>query len=128
MRCRGHIVLPYLMSTSIHDRILELGRRARAASRELAKLSTMQKNEILFVMARGIRNTQEAILTANAQDVARAEKNGSAKPMIDRLRLDPPGIEAMAHAIEEVAKLPDPVGEVLAQWSRPNGLRLEKIR
>ncbi|HEY2573553.1 MAG TPA: glutamate-5-semialdehyde dehydrogenase, partial [Verrucomicrobiaceae bacterium] len=116
------------MSTSIHDRILELGRRARAASRELAKLSTAQKNEILLAMARGIRAAQSVILAANVQDVQRAEKNGSAKPMVDRLRLDAKGIESIARAIEEVATLPDPVGEILAEWSRPNGLRLQKIR
>ncbi|MCE9517982.1 MAG: glutamate-5-semialdehyde dehydrogenase [Verrucomicrobia bacterium] len=116
------------MSDSIHDRILDLGRRARAASRELVKLTTMQKNAILLAMATEIRAAEKAILVANAQDVQRSEKNGTAKPMLERLRLDAKGIEAIASAIEDVARLPDPVGEVLADWSRPNGLHLQKVR
>ncbi len=116
------------MSASIHDRILDLGRRARVASRELVKLTTAQKNAILIAMAAEIRGAEKAILAANTEDVQRAEKNGTAKPMLDRLRLDAKGVEAIASAIEDVAKLPDPVGEVLADWSRPNGLRLQKVR
>lgn len=116
------------MSASIHDRILDLGRRARAASRELVKLTTAQKNAILLAMAAEIRAAGKAVLAANERDVERAGKNGTSKPMIERLRLDAAGIEAMAHAIEDVAGLPDPVGEILADWSRPNGLRLQKVR
>jgi len=116
------------MSASIHERILDLGRRARAASRELVKLTTAQKDQILRAMAREIRGDAGHILAANAKDVARAGTAGLARPMVDRLRLDAEGIEAIAGAIEDVAKLPDPVGEVLAEWSRPNGLRLRKVR
>lgn len=116
------------MSTSIQDRILDLGRRARAASRELVKLTTAQKNTILLAMAAEMRESEKIILAANAEDVQRAEKNGTPKPMRQRLSLDARGVEAIACAIEDVARLPDPVGEVLADWSRPNGLQLQKIR
>ncbi len=116
------------MSASIHDRILNLGRRARAASRALVKLTAAQKNAILLAMAGEIRAAEKSILAANAEDVQRAEKIGTAKPMLERLGLDAKGIEAISSAIEDVAKLPDPVGEILAEWSRPNGLRLQKVR
>lgn len=112
----------------IHERILDMGRRARAASHELAKLTTAQKNGILKAMAAELRAAAGGILSANAQDVDRAEKSGVPKPMVDRLRLGSDGLEAMARAVEDVALLPDPVGEVLGEWSRPNGLRLQKVR
>ncbi len=115
-------------STDIAKAILDMGKRARAASHALAKLTRDQKNDILRAMATGLRAAQPAILKANAADVARAEKNGLTKPMVDRLRLDERAIEGIAHAVEEVADLPDPVGEVLAEWTRPNGLHFQKVR
>jgi glutamate-5-semialdehyde dehydrogenase len=117
------------MSTeSIQDRILDMGRRARAASYGLAKLTSDQKNDILHSMARQLRADSAPILEANARDVARAEKSGTSKPMVDRLRLTPAAVEGIADAVQEVADLPDPVGEVLAEWTRPNGLHLQKVR
>jgi len=105
-----------------------MGRRARAASYELAKLGTSQKNDILHAMARELRKAQPDILAANAKDVKRAENSGLSKPMVDRLRLDAHSLEIIAHAVQEVANLPDPVGEVLEEWTRPNGLHLQKVR
>ena len=112
------------IKTAIHD----MGRKARAASRELVKLSAGEKNTILRAMADGVAASQEAILAANAEDLANAASNGLSKAMIDRLMLNPKRLEAIAQALREVADLPDPVGEQLAEWTRPNGLRIEKVR
>jgi glutamate-5-semialdehyde dehydrogenase len=117
-----------MSKTPVHDIIFDMGRRARAASRELVKLTTARKNEILLAMAGEIRAREKSILAANARDVEQAGRNGTAKPMLERLRLDGAAIAAIARAIEDVARLPDPVGEVLSDWSRPNGLRLQKVR
>ncbi len=122
------MVSDLMTSDQIKDAILDMGRRARAASRELVKLSTSQKNDILNAMAKEVRHAEKAILEANAKDVARAEKNALSKPMVDRLRLSQNSLEAIASAIEDVAKLPDPVGELLSEWTRPNGLHMRKVR
>ncbi len=105
-----------------------MGERALAASRELVKLSTQQKNDILLAMAKEVRKSETAILLANAKDIENAVQKGLSKPMIDRLKLDQDSLEAIARAIEDVAKLPDPVGEVLADWTRPNHLHMQKVR
>lgn len=112
------------IQASIHD----MGRRARAASRALVKLSTEEKNTILLAMADEIQAREAIILEANAKDLARAEENGLSKAMLDRLTLDSKRLAAIAHALREVATLPDPVGEVLTEWSRPNGLHITKKR
>jgi glutamate-5-semialdehyde dehydrogenase len=114
--------------SSIATKILAMGVKARAASRALVKLTTKQKNDILLAMAAGVRKAQKKILEANAKDIAAAEKKGLAKPMVQRLKLDGRSLEAMARAIEDVANLSDPVGEVLAEWTRPNGLKIRKER
>jgi glutamate-5-semialdehyde dehydrogenase len=108
--------------------ILDMGRRARAASHELVKLSTEQKNRILRAMAGQLRVDEAEILRANALDLERARANGLSAAMIDRLTLDGKRLEAIAKALEEVAELRDPVGELLADWTRPNGIRIRKVR
>lgn len=117
-----------MTDTDIQSAILEMGRKARAASRELVKLTTEQKNSILLAMADEIEARQTGILEANAKDLARATENGLSKAMIDRLTLDPKRLKAIADAVREVASLPDPVGEVLTDWTRPNGLHITKKR
>jgi glutamate-5-semialdehyde dehydrogenase len=112
----------------IQSAILDMGRNARAASRELVKLTSDDKNRILRAMADGLIAAEAAILEANAKDLANAEANGLSKAMIDRLMLDPKRLAAVAQAVREVADLPDPVGERLSEWSRPNGLQIEKKR
>lgn len=112
------------IQAAIHD----MGRRARAASRELVKLSTEQKNAILLAMADEIVAREALILTENAKDLARAEENGLSKAMLDRLTLDSKRLAAIAQAVREVASLPDPVGEMLTEWTRPNGLHITKKR
>ncbi|HYF37400.1 MAG TPA: glutamate-5-semialdehyde dehydrogenase [Prosthecobacter sp.] len=117
-----------MTDSEIQTAILDMGRRARAASRELVKLTSNEKNAILLAMAEEILARQEAILTANAKDLARAQTNGLSKAMVDRLTLDPKRLNAVAEAVREVATLPDPVGERLAEWTRPNGLHIRKVR
>lgn len=112
------------IQAAIHD----MGRRARAASRELVKLSTEQKNTILLAMADEIQAREATILAENAKDLSRAEENGLSKAMLDRLTLDAKRLAAVAQAVREVATLPDPVGEVLTEWTRPNGLHITKKR
>jgi glutamate-5-semialdehyde dehydrogenase len=119
----------FIMTDSeIQSAVHQLGRQARQASRELVKLSTAQKNTILRAMADGLLAGESTILAANAKDLANAEINGLSKAMIDRLMLDSKRLAAIAQAVREVADLPDPVGEVLSDWTRPNGLHIVKKR
>ena len=112
----------------IKNVILEMGARARAAAHALTILSADKKNEILRAMAASMREQEGSILEANAQDITAGEANGLNTAMLDRLRLNHDRIEAIATGIEEVAALADPVGEVLTEWTRPNGIRFEQIR
>jgi glutamate-5-semialdehyde dehydrogenase len=117
-----------MTDAEIQSAILDMGRRARAASRALVNLTSDQKNAILHAMADEIMARQDGILAANALDLGRAEQNGLSKAMIDRLTLDPKRLKAVADAVREVAALPDPVGELLTEWTRPNGLHIRKLR
>lgn len=134
MECPGFraiLLSPFLMNmtdSEIQSAIHDMGRRARAASRELVKLSTEQKNAILLAMADEIQAREVTLLEENAKDLMRAEENGLSKAMLDRLTLDPKRLAAIAQAVREVAMLPDPVGEVLTEWDRPNGLHITKKR
>lgn len=105
-----------------------MGEQARAAAHVLATLPTERKNAILRAMADALVAREPEILAANALDLAAAAEAGLSAAMQDRLRLDPARIAAMAQGIREVAELRDPVGEILHEWSRPNGLRLQKKR
>ena len=79
-------------------------------------------------MAERVGATQDEILVANARDVAAANADGLSAAMIDRLTLDPKRLATMADGIRQVAGLPDPVGEIIRDWTRPNGLRIQKVR
>ncbi|MBL9113979.1 MAG: glutamate-5-semialdehyde dehydrogenase [Verrucomicrobiaceae bacterium] len=116
------------MSDDIQSAILDMGKKARAASYELATLSAEQKNNILRAMAEGIMAAETEILEANAKDIAAGEANGLSRAMLDRLLLNSKRLQAISTAVREVADLPDPVGEVLSEWTRPNGLRIVKKR
>jgi len=105
-----------------------LAEAARAASHTLALAETGAKNDALTAAANAIRGAEPALLEANAKDVAFGQEKNLSAAMIDRLKLDPARIEAMAAGLESVAALPDPVGEVMAAWERPNGLRIERVR
>ena len=113
---------------TLEQEIHTIGRRAREASRALARLSASEKNKILIAMADELVVRSPEILAANAEDTAAAEKNGLTKAAIDRLRLTPDRISGMADGIRQVAALEDPVGEILRDWTRPNGIHIQKIR
>ncbi|MEZ5165768.1 MAG: glutamate-5-semialdehyde dehydrogenase [Acidimicrobiales bacterium] len=105
----------------------ELAARAKVASRVLAVASTAVKDDALHAADLLVAHADE-IVGANRLDVARAEEEGMAAPLVDRLRLDARRIEAMAGGLRQVASLPDPVGQVTEGWVRPNGLRIERVR
>jgi glutamate-5-semialdehyde dehydrogenase len=105
-----------------------IGEAARAAAALLANATTEDKDAALLRAAAAIREDLDAILAANAEDVAAAEARGTRGAFIDRLRLTPTRVEAMAAGLEDIARLPDPVGTVLASWERPNGLKIARVR
>jgi glutamate-5-semialdehyde dehydrogenase len=108
--------------------VSEKARRAKAASRKLATISTELKNNALFKMAAALEKEAETLVSENRKDLTEAEKKGLSKAMIDRLTLTPERIKAMADGLREVAALPDPVGEVLGMRRRPNGMEVGKMR
>lgn len=114
--------------TGVAVLMAELGRRARAAARPLAIASAERKHAALVGMAQAIERGIEAILDANAIDLANGEEAGLAASSMDRLKLTEDRIRAMADGIRVVAELKDPVGEVIAGWDRPNGLHIERVR
>jgi glutamate-5-semialdehyde dehydrogenase len=116
------------MSKEIKDKITKMGSDALTASRALAILTTDQKNKILLAMADGILSDADQIISANAIDLDNAVNNNLTNSMIDRLRLDQKRIEAIADGIRQVATLPDPVGEIMDEWERPNGIKIKQIR
>ena len=116
------------MSKEIKDKITKMGSDALTASRALANLTTDQKNKILLAMADGILSDADQIISANAIDLDNAVNNNLTNSMIDRLRLDKKRIEAIADGIRQVATLPDPVGEIMDEWERPNGIKIKQIR
>src|SRR6516162_11563628 len=105
----------------------EVGHRARAAAAALALASAEAKVAALRNAARLVRARQDEILAANARDLEEAESDGLSAAMRDRLALDPKRLEAIAGGLESIAELPDPVGRVLAAWTRPNGLVIERV-
>ncbi len=105
-----------------------IGERARSAARRLARTTTESKNAALLAMASRLEEQADAVLEANGLDVARAEKDGISKALLDRLRLDRARLAAMAAGLRSVAALPDPVGEVTAGWRLANGLEVSRIR
>ncbi len=116
------------MSDTIKDQILEMGRKALVASRALATLDSDQKNRILRSMADEVLAQENEILGANEKDLAAARDNGLNTAMIDRLSLDHDRLAAIAEGIRQVADLDDPVGEILEERKRPNGLLIQKKR
>ena len=117
-----------MTNEEIKDQVYEMGRKARAAALALAVLSEEKKNKILKAMAGGIRAAAPQILEANARDLAAGEERGLTSAMLDRLRLDAERLEAVAAGVEKVATLPDPVGEILGEWDRPNGICIQQLR
>jgi len=104
------------------------GRKAQDAATVLAMLATEDKKKALLHIADLLCESTEEILSENALDVEKAIERGVKDSLVDRLRLTVPRIEAMAEGLRQITELKDPVGEVLAQWKRPNGLRIRKVR
>ncbi|HUB71904.1 MAG TPA: glutamate-5-semialdehyde dehydrogenase [Acidimicrobiales bacterium] len=108
--------------------VAELGERAKRASRAVGLAPTEAKDAALNAAADLLLERSEDVLEANISDVRSAEAAGSAPAVVDRLRLSTSRLSSMAAGLRQVAALPDPVGEVVAGWARPNGLRIEKVR
>ena len=112
----------------IHALMRALGERARAAAHALATASSASKEEALRAAAKAVRAACGAILEANARDLSESRSANMTAALRDRLTLDQARIEAIAQGLEAVAALPDPVGQVMAAWERPNGLHIERVR
>ena len=114
--------------TDIAELMAGMGRKARVAARPLALASTSTKNAALMAMAGAIERQAQVILGANAIDLTAGAESGLAASFLDRLKLTPSRIEAIAEGIRSIAALKDPVGETIAEWDRPNGLHIERVR
>ncbi|OVE76336.1 glutamate-5-semialdehyde dehydrogenase [bacterium F11] len=108
--------------------VITIAQKAREASSQLALLDTQTKNKVLLEMADDIRKGTTSIIKSNKKDVEGAKKAGRSKAIIDRLTLDAPRIDGIAEGLRDMANLPDPIGENLREWVRPNGIRIRQIR
>jgi len=116
------------VAQTLEAEMRRIGDAARAASRVLMTAAPESKTRALNSAAAAIRANAAAIIAANGKDVAEAERNGLAVPLVDRLMLDQKRVEAIAKALDDIAALPDPVGTELARWQRPNGLDIARVR
>ena len=114
--------------SGVKDDVLRVARQAREAFPAVSRASTDQKNAALRAMATHVREARDMILSANAQDVAEAARDGLSGALLERLTLNDTRLEEMVRSIDAVVELPDPVGEVLRTWRRPNGLEIRKVR
>jgi glutamate-5-semialdehyde dehydrogenase len=112
----------------LHAAMQRLGKDARAAAKALARADADTKNRALTAAAAAIRADTSAILAANARDIDAAKGAGATAAFLDRLMLNAARVEAMAKGIEDIAALKDPIGDVIANWTRPNGLRITRVR
>lgn len=115
-------------TAEINEYLKSLGTKAQTAKTVLQGLTAEQKNRALTQAADALVQESERILSANEKDCARAEENGMAEGLLDRLKLTGARMEAMAEGLRQIASLPDPVGEVMETFDRPNGLHIEKVR
>ncbi len=109
-------------------RVTDLAKSAKKAARTVSLASTEVRTQALLAAAKAVRADASAILAANAKDIAQAEAKGLTAAMVDRLKLDTKRLEGIAAACEDVAHLPDPVGEITESWDRPNGLKIVRRR
>ena len=114
--------------TSIESMMAQIGRDAREAAAVLARAGTQEKNHALHAAAASIESSCGEILAANAEDLDKGKAKGLSEPMLDRLALDQERVGSVAQSLRNVAQLADPVGSVIAAWSRPNGLNIRRIR
>jgi len=113
---------------SLKNYAVNLGKKAKRASRQLAQVSSEEKNQALLQMARQLEMQKELILTENKRDFEMAQKAGLSSALLDRIALNPIRIGNMAKGLREVASLPDPVGEIVRMWRRPSGLQVGRMR
>nr|WP_321524235.1 glutamate-5-semialdehyde dehydrogenase [uncultured Cohaesibacter sp.] len=116
------------MTGTVTDIMNALGAKARQAARNLANAPTEQKDKALSEAAKAMRASTDAILEANAKDIAKGKEEGMAASFLDRLTLSRDRIEAIAAGLDAIVRLPDPVGSIMAGWDRPNGLHIERVR
>lgn len=117
-----------VVSATVIELMQRMGRAAVDAAAQLALTDTATKNQALSAAAASLRGAREAILAANAQDMREARAKDLSSALLDRLALDAKRVEAMAVGLEQVLALQDPIGTVLARWTRPNGLDIERVR
>ncbi|MCM8765506.1 MAG: glutamate-5-semialdehyde dehydrogenase [Candidatus Omnitrophica bacterium] len=113
---------------SLEEEILKIAQKAKSALPELSLLSTQVKNHVLEKMACGLRENSQKLLEANQKDLKLGRDKGLSSAFLERLTLNERRIEEMAESLKEIAKLPDPVGEVIETWKRPNGLIIARVR
>ena len=116
------------LNTDVGPLMEQIGRAALDASGVLAQASTAQKNQALTAAAQAVRASVPEILSANARDMEAARARDLSGALLDRLKLDEKRVEGIARAIDEVIALPDPIGAVSAEWDRPNGLHIQRVR
>ena len=116
------------LNTSLEEIMNAMGAQAAIAARELGRATTEQKNNALIAAAQNLRAQTEELLTANRLDMDIAKEAGLNNARLDRIALDAGRVEGIAKALEDVAALPDPVGDVMASWNRPNGLDISRVR
>lgn len=113
---------------NLHETLLNLGQQAKTASYQLALLTSAQKNAGLQSIANAMLQQQPAILAANNEDLTAAKKAGLSAALTDRLTLNSERIASIAYSIEKIGELPDPIGHLLSEQIRPNGLKIRKVR
>ena len=116
------------LNTSLEETMNAMGTQAAIAAREMGRATTEQKNNALIAAAQNLRAQTEELLTANRLDMDIAKEAGLNNARLDRIALDAGRVEGIAKALEDVAALPDPVGDVMARWDRPNGLDISRVR
>lgn len=119
---------PELELKTVPELMRVIGREARAAAVVLRTATTDQKNHALQAAAAAIRERGHAIVAANERDLRDAVAKGLQSSLLDRLRLDEPRVAAMSRSLEDIERLADPIGTVLAEWSRPNGMLIQRLR
>ena len=114
--------------TSVAEIMADVGQRARAAARQIANAATSQKQDALRASAKQLDSNRDVILAANVTDMQAGESSGLSKAMLDRLKLDGNRIDGIRDSLLAIAELTDPVGQIISQWDRPNGLKIERVR
>ena len=113
--------------SAIEETVNQIGIQAKAASKELARISGAKKNEALLAMAKHILANEKTIITSNEKDIKNAKQKGLSESFIDRLQLDSESIASIANTLKDIASFEDPVGKVLVNWTRPNGLQISRV-